>query len=372
MPLRKKVVIIGGGVIGLSIGWQLAKNSFDVTIYDRNWAGQGASWAAAGMLSPRAEVHMQASDLLQLGLASAELYPEWVGELESDSQISVDYRTHGTLMVSLDRDDQAELEHHYSMQLALDLPVEWLTGAEAREIEPYLSPRVTSAVSCKKDFQVDNRLMVQALIQAFEKFGGNLLQQTPVCKIEIQNEKAIGIRVEEKFIEADLIVLSAGCWSSQIEGLPDWARPPVRPVKGQMIAVRMDVPTILQHVIYAPDAYLAPKSDGRLLIGATCEEQGFNTNITAGGMFELLRGAWEVLPSVYELPIDETWVGLRPGSRDNAPILGKTQIKNLIMATGHYRQGILLTPVTCREISSLIMTDQPSSLIAPFMLERFV
>ena len=219
---------------------------------------------------------------------------------------------------------------------------------------------------------MDNRLMVQALIQAFEKFGGNLLQQTPVCKIEIQNEKAIGIRVEEKFIEADLIVLSAGCWSSQIEGLPDWARPPVRPVKGQMIAVRMDVPTILQHVIYAPDAYLAPKSDGRLLIGATCEEQGFNTKITAGGMFELLRGAWEALPSVYELPIDETWVGLRPGSRDNAPILGKTQIKNLIMATGHYRQGILLTPVTCREISSLIMTDQPSSLIAPFMLERFV
>ena len=371
MPLRK-VAIIGGGVIGLSIGWQLAKNNLDVTIYDRNLAGQGASWAAAGMLSPRAEAHIQESHLLQLGLASAELYPEWVEELESDSQISVDYRTHGTLMVAIDRDDQAELEHHYAVQLALDLPVEWLTGAETREIEPYLSPRVTGAVSCKNDFQVNNRLMVQALIQAFEKFGGNLRQQTPVRKIEIRNERAIGIQVQEDFIEADLIILSAGCWSSQIDGLPDWVRPPVRPVKGQMIALRMASPTTLQHVIYAPDAYLAPKSDGRLLIGATCEEQGFDTKITAGGMFELLRGAWEVLPSIYELPIDETWAGLRPGSRDNAPILGKTQIENLIMATGHYRQGILLTPVTCREINALIMTDQTSNLIAPFMLERFV
>ncbi|MEC9258309.1 MAG: glycine oxidase ThiO [Candidatus Poribacteria bacterium] len=369
--LPKKVAIIGGGVIGLSIGWQLAKNSLDVTIYDRDWAGQGASWAAAGMLSPRAEVHMQERDLLQLGLVSAELYPEWVDELESDSQTSVDYRTHGTLMVALDRDDQAELEDHYEVQRALDLPVEWLTGVEAREIEPYLSPRITSAVSCKSDVQINNRLMVQALIQAFKKFGGNLRQQTSVRKIEIQNEKAIGIQVQEDFIEADLVILSAGCWSSQIDGLPDWVRPPVRPVKGQMIALRMETPPILQHVIYAPDAYLAPKGDGRLLIGATCEEQGFDTKITAGGMFELLRGAWEVLPSIYELPIDETWAGLRPGSRDNAPILGRTQIKNLIMATGHYRQGILLTPVTCREISALIMTGQTSNLIAPFMLERF-
>ena len=367
----KEVAVIGGGVIGLSIGWQLAKNSLGVTIYEKDWAGRGASWAAAGMLSPRTEVNMQENDLLQLGLASAELYPEWVGELESDSQISVDYRTHGTLMVALNRDDQAELEHHYAVQLAHDLPVEWLTGVEAREIEPYLSPRVTSAVSCKSDFQVNNRLMVQALIQAFKKFGGNLREQTSVRKIEIQNEEAVGIQVQEDFIETDLIILSAGCWSSQVDGLPDWVRPPVRPVKGQMIALRMEAPPILQHVIYAPDAYLAPKGDGRLLIGATCEEQGFDTKITAGGMFELLRGAWEVLPSIYELPIDETWAGLRPGSRDNAPILGRTQIKNLIMATGHYRQGILLTPVTCREISALIMTGQTSNLIAPFMLERF-
>ena len=368
---KKRAVIIGGGIIGLGIGWQLAKAGCDVSIYDRNKAGRKASWAAAGMLSPLAEVNFDERNLLQIGLASYRTYPEWVEELELDSGMSVGFRTEGTLIIALDQDDARELQDLYELQTTLSLPVEWLTGAEARKIEPSLSPRTVAAISCDSDLQVDNRLMVKALIHAFQEQGGILCEDHPVEGIEIQGETAKGIFVHGALVEADVVVLAAGCWSPLIPNLPDAVRPPVRPVKGQMLALKMDEPPIIQKVIHAPDAYLVPKNDGRLLVGATSEEQGFDTQLTAGGMFELLRGAWEALPGIYDFPIVETWVGLRPGSRDNAPILGKTAIENLIMATGHYRKGILLAPTTAREITSLILTDRTSEIITPFQLLRF-
>ncbi|MCZ6678679.1 MAG: glycine oxidase ThiO [Candidatus Poribacteria bacterium] len=368
---NQRIIIIGGGVIGLGIGWQLAKAGCTVSIYERDQAGRAASWAAAGMLSPLAEVNLNEGDLRQIGLTSSQMYPKWVQELESDSGMSVELRTEGTLIIALDRDDMEELQHLYELQQMLNLPVEWLTGAEAREVESSLSPRVTAAISCDADFQVDNRLMAQALTHAFQKLGGMLHEENPVEKIEIQDEAAAGVWVNGTQVEADVVVLSAGCWSPLIPGLPEAIRPPVRPVKGQMLALQMDQPPIIQKVIHAPDTYLVPKNDGRLLVGATSEEQGFDTQLTAGGMFELLRGAWEALPGIYDFPIVETWVGLRPGSRDNAPILGKTAIENLIMATGHYRKGILLAPVTAREIASLILTGETSEIIEPFQLSRF-
>jgi len=365
----KKVIIIGGGIIGLGIGWQLAKNKVDVKIYDKGLAGRGASWAAAGMLSALAEVNMQEKDLLQLGLMSSELYPEWVEELETDSGISVGFQNEGTLIVALDYDDTEELRHHFELQKSFGLPVEWLNGSEAKNIEPSLSPRIVSAISCDSDLQVDNRLMVEALRYAFQKFGGDLYENIRVDKIEIQNGKAIGIWIGDEMVKADRIVVSAGCWSPLINGIPDML--PVRPVKGQMLALKMEDPPIIRKVIHAPDAYLVPKGDGRLLIGATSEEQGFDLQITAGGIFDLLRGAWETLPGIYDFPIVETWVGLRPGSRDNAPILGTTEVENLILATGHFRKGILLVAVTSREICSLIITGQTSDVITAFTPARF-
>ena len=366
----KNIVIIGGGIIGLSIGWQLVKRNFSVTIFDKDSAGQSASWTAAGMLSPLAEVNMQEKDLLQLGLTSAELYPGWVDELETDSQMSVEFQTEGTLIVALDRDDDQELRHHFDLQKLFNLPVEWLDGRSARNIEPALSPRVVSAISCDSDFQVDNRLVIGALKYAFQKFGGNLHEHVGVDRIEISDGTAVGVWTGDNLVKADQIIVSAGCWSALIEGIP--GNLPVRPVKGQMLALQMEDPQIVRKVIHAPDAYLVPKRDGRLLIGATSEEQGFDTQITAGGIFELLRGAWEVLPGIYDFPIIETWVGLRPGSRDNAPILGKTEVENLILATGHFRKGILLAPITAQEICSLIMTDHTSDIIAPFTPARWV
>ena len=372
-----KVIIVGGGVIGLGIGWQLAKAGCAVTIFERAQAGHGASWAAAGMLAPLAEAHFEEQELLQLGSYSLGLYSEWVRELEDDSQMSVGYRTEGTLVVALEQDDAYLLQHLYESQKLLDLHVEWISGADAREIEPLLSPKITAVISCTDDHQVDNRLMVKALIAAYKKAGGMLIEHVPVEKIEVCRGKAKGVWVKGILHEADVIVLSAGCWSREIEGLPEGVKPPVRPVKGQMLALQMESGITLQKVVRTPrakyetDVYLVPKNDGRLIVGATSEEMGFNTELTAGGLFELLRGAWEAVPGIYDLPILETWAGLRPGSRDNAPILGQTDVENLIMATGHYRNGILLTPVTAREVASLILTGQTSEIIASFQLSRF-
>ena len=376
---NKKILIIGGGVIGLGIGWQLAKTDASVTIYEQAEAGRAASWAAAGMLAPLAEAHTEEPDLLKLGCQSLACYPQWVQELETDAEMSIGYRVEGTLIVGLEPDDTHQLQHLYRAQQDLGLDVTWLTGREAREIEPALSPRVTAAIRCESDHQVDNRLMVKALGRAYQRYGGVLHENSAVENIHIENGIAVGIKTRNgKKQNGDVIVLSAGCESAQIEGIPDTIRPPVRPVKGQMLALQMEAGITVKNVIrtvrarYPTSVYLVPRADGRLIVGATSEEMGFDTRLTAGGVFELLRGAWEAVPGVYELPLLETWTGLRPGSRDNAPILGETPIENLIYATGHYRNGILLTPITAYEISKLILTGETSETIAPFRLDRFL
>ena len=375
---NKKIIIIGGGVIGLGIGWQLAKAGAAVTIYERAQAGRAASWAAAGMLAPLAEAHSEEPELLKLGSQSLARYPQWVDELETDAEMSIGYRVEGTLIVGLEPDDTHQLRHLYTSQQDLGLDVEWLTGREAREIESALSPRVTAAIRCATDHQVDNRLMVKALQRAYKACGGVLHENRTIERIVIENGVATGVHTQDGFQDAGVLILAAGCWSAQVEGLPDAAIPPVRPVKGQMLALQMEAGITVKNVIrtirarYPTPVYLVPRTDGRLIVGATSEEMGFDTRLTAGGMFELLRGAWEAVPGVYELPILETWSGLRPGSRDNAPILGKTPIENFIYATGHYRNGILLTPITAYEIAKLILTGETSETIAPFQLDRFL
>ena len=376
---NKKILIIGGGVIGLGIGWQLAKAGASVSIYERTEAGRAASWAAAGMLAPLAEAHIEEPELLKLGCESLARYPKWVRELEADAGMSIGYRVEGTLIVGLEPDDTHQLRHLYVSQQDLGLDVEWLTGRAAREIEPALSPRVTAAIHCETDHQVDNRLMVKALQRAYQRCGGMLHENNAVESIQIENGIAIGIKTQDgEKHNGDVIVLSAGCESAQIQGLPDAICPPVRPVKGQMLALQMEAGITVKNVIrtvrarYPTSVYLVPRTDGRLIVGATSEEMGFDTRLTAGGVFELLRGAWEAVPGVYELPLLETWAGLRPGSRDNAPILGETPIENLIYATGHYRNGILLTPITAYEISKLILTGETSETIVPFRLDRFL
>ena len=374
---NNKIIIIGGGVIGLGIGWQLAKAGAAVTVYERGQAGRGASWAAGGMLGPIAEAHIDELDLLKLSNQSLARYPEWVNELETDTGMSIGYRAEGTLIVGIQPDDAIQLKHAFDLYQDLGMNVEWLSGEEAREIEKALSPYITAAIRCETDHQVDNRLMVQALQTAYQGCGGVLHQNSGVEKIVIENGKATGVQTADGFQGADVCVLAAGCWSAQLGGVPDAILPPVRPVKGQMLALQMRGSVVISNVIrtvkarYPMPVYLVPRTDGRLVVGATTEELGFDTDLIVGGIYELLHGACETVPGIYELPLLETWTGLRPGSSDNAPILGETPVENLIYATGHYRNGILLTPITAYEVSKLILTGETSETIAPFHLGRF-
>jgi len=365
------VVIIGGGVIGLSIGWELVRAQRPVVILERGEAGRGASWMAAGMLAADAEIGFEEIDLYRLSRESLARWPEFAARLEADSGFSVDYRTEGTLMVADDRDSAARLRRHFEFQRQQGLSVEWLTGAEALDIEPFLAPRLAAAVLSRSDHQVDNRRLVQALRTAFLNKGGVLLERTPVQAIHSDASRPAVVTQEGERIEGSCVIVAAGAWSALIEGLVASARPPVRPVKGQMIELAIEAPFELKHVVRGPQAYLAPKSDGRMLVGATMEEMGFDARVTAGGLYKILEGAWEVVPGIYDLPVTDTWAGFRPGSRDNAPLLGPSGAPGVLFATGHYRHGILLTPVTAEEMARLVLGQETSPLLAPFSPRRF-
>lgn len=372
---RSSVGIIGAGVCGLGIGWRLAAAGCRVDVYDRNEPGRAASWAAAGMLAARAEAEPGEEMLLALDLKSQEMWPGFAAELEAASGISVEYRADGILIVALDRDDAEALQFNYDYQRGQGLDVEWLSGAEARKREPFLSPNVCAGVLSPGDHQVENRKLVEALIVAFGRAGGTLYGGTEVKAVDIRAGKARGIVLAGNDAEIrpyDVVVVAAGAWSRSLEGLPTDLRPPVRPLKGQMIAVQMDLQDpLLRQVIWAPGVYLVPRNDGRLIIGATVEEKGFEDCLTAGGVLDLLRDTWEALPGVTELPIVEMWVGHRPTSRDDAPILGPTSVDGLIMATGHHRNGILLTPITADAVSHYILSGEVMPAIEPFSINRF-
>jgi len=251
------------------------------------------------------------------------------------------------------------------------LAVVWLTGSEAREIEPFLSPKCTGAIWIEDDAQINNRRLLEALKIAFEKKGGKLYEEHPADMINIENGAVTGINIQGYDMESDTVVLAAGAWSKQIEGLPENLLPPVRPVKGQIINLRLNDSCKVTKVVRAPDVYLLPKSDGRLVIGASNEEMGYDTNPTAGEIFRLLERAWEAVPSVYDLPIESIEAGLRPGSRDHMPIIGDCDVKGLYFATGHYRNGILLTPITAFELSKWIVTGEKSDYLKDFQISRF-
>jgi glycine oxidase len=367
------VVVIGAGVIGLSIGWRLAQRGGAVTVFDRGAAGAGASHAAAGMLAICAEAEPGEEALVALGRASQALWPSFAREVEEAAGVPVDLRTEGTLLVALTADDQARLQHRLAFQKSLGLPIEWITGAEARRREPHLAPGIAGAVASPEDHQVDNRKLVAALRIAAERASVTIREHCAVERVLISGGRATGVALADGTqLAADAVVLAAGAWSRRIEGLPADARPPVRPVKGQMLALRMDpAAPLLTHVLWAPGAYLAPRRDGRLIVGATVEEKGFDTNLTAGGVLALLEGTWRALPAVEELPIEEMLVGHRPGSRDDAPILGPAPVEGLVYATGHHRNGILLTPITADAIARLVIDGDVDAVIAPFGIERF-
>jgi glycine oxidase len=369
---RNRVAVIGGGIIGLSVGWQLLRRGRDVTVFERDTAGRAASWVAAGMLAPVSEFGFENEDFLDFGQRSMEMYPRFLDELEEDSGRRITLDTRGTMMVGFHRDDTERIRRIYVFREHKGLPVQWMSGEEARELEPLLSPRATAAMWVPKDYQIDNRDLVEALKAAFLARGGELVENTAVESVRGDGGACTGVvAVGGGSYPAGATILAAGCWSGGIAGIPAGISPKVRPVKGQIVSLGSDPSYKFTRVIRAPDVYILPKGDGRLLVGATEEEMGFDDTPTAGPVMRLIERAWEAAPAVYDLPIESIDVGLRPGTRDHEPLIGASGVDNLFFATGHYRHGILLAPVTAYAMRDVVTDGRTPEWLEPFSPARF-
>ena len=352
---HRDAVVVGGGVIGLAIAWRAALRGLAVTLLDPA-PGMGASHHGAGMLAPVTEVHYGEEDLLRLNLASALRYPSFVEELEESSGTAVGYRRTGTLAVAFDADDKAALDDLHGYQATLGLRSQPLTARACRELEPYLSTAVRGGLLVDGDHQVDPRRVVAALLAACARAGVDV-RRVAARELRVEGDRVVG--VDE--LDAGSVVLAAGCWSADVCGLPPHALPPVRPVKGQILRLRDDVEhPMLRHNVRAlvrgRPIYLVPRADGEIVLGATSEEKGFDTRLTVEGTGDLLADARELLPRVSEIELVEASVGLRPGSPDNTPMIGASAMPGLVIATGHYRNGILLAPITADAVADLLTT----------------
>jgi glycine oxidase len=350
------VVVIGGGVIGLACGWRLTQRGLKVAVVDPAPAS-AASQVAAGMLAPVTEVRYGEEPLLELALESLRRYPAFVAELEASTGHVVGLRTEGTLLVATDVGDRAMLAELHDFQTSLGLDASMLTSREARVLEPALSPDIRCALLAASDHSIDNRRLTDALVAAL----GLAVVHERVAALDVSDHAVRGVRLAGgSTLSAPTILLAAGPWSSQIEGVPDAARPPVRPVKGEILRLRsrgdVELPTrSVRGFVNGHEIYLVPRATGELVVGATVEEQGFDTTVRAGAVRELLRDARAILPLVDELELVEASAGLRPGSPDNRPMIGAADgIAGLYVATGHYRNGVLLAPITADLIADEI------------------
>jgi glycine oxidase len=348
------ILVVGGGVIGLSIAWRAALRGLTVTVLDPA-PGSGASHHAAGMLAPVTEVHYGEEDLLRLNLSAAQRYPSFVAELEQAAGTPVGYRATGTLAVAFDADDKAALDELHGYQSGLGLVSQPVDARECRQLEPFLATSVRGGLLVEGDHQVDNRRLVAALLLACERERVEIRPDS-AREVQVTGDRVVGV----DGISAGHTVLAAGCWSAQLTGLPAHAQPNVRPVKGQIIRLRDDVehPVLARNVrafVRGRPIYLVPRRDGEVVLGATSEEQGFDTRLTVEGTGDLLADARVLLPRLGEIELAEMSVGLRPGSPDNAPMIGAGAMSGLLIATGHYRNGILLAPVTADAITQLIV-----------------
>lgn len=378
------VVVVGGGVIGLAVAWRAAEAGLSVTVADPDPAG-GASHAAAGMLCPVTEAHYGEEALLALNLASARAWPSFAAELEEVTGAAVGYRAEGTLAVAFDEDDLRALEELRRYHAQLDLSGERLRARECRALEPLLSPRLRGGVLVGSDHQIDTRAVTAALLAAAEGAGATVVRE-PVAELEVAGGGArgdgvgrvCGVRLGSgETVSTETVVLAAGCRSADLPGLPAACRPPVRPVKGQILRLEgpADPPVLtrtLRGLRQGRSVYLVPRAGGRIVVGATTEEKGFDTTVTAGAVRELLEDAVELVPAVAELELVEAIARLRPGTPDNAPLIGPSALPGLVVATGHYRNGFLLAPITAGTVTELLRTGSVPDVLSPFSPLRFV
>jgi glycine oxidase len=375
------VVVVGAGVIGLSCAWRLALDGLATVVVDPE-PGRGASWVAAGMLAPVNELRYGEQDLLTLNLAAAECWPAFAADLEADSGRAVGLRTEGTVLAAVDEGDAAWAAELLDFQHELGLTSEPVSVRRARQLEPALAPGLRAAVWTPGDHQVDNRRLLAALTSAVEAHGVEIRRRR-VVEVEVEDGGVRGVVLEDgDALAAPTVVVAAGHDSGSLPGLGEPALP-VRPVKGQILRLRGPArPPLLHHTVRAivqgASVYVVPRDDGTVVVGATVEERGRDTSVTAGAVYELLRDARRVVPGLSELELEETIAGLRPGSPDNAPLIGTLparpggpDVAGLVVATGHFRNGILLAPITAAAVTGLVRGgDLPPELL-PFSPARF-
>lgn len=370
VPGGAGTVVVGGGVVGLSVAWRALRRGEDVVVVDPA-PGSGASHAAAGMLAPVSEVTYTEEPLLRLGLASLARWPDFAAELAAESGHDLDYRTDGTLDVAFGPDDLAALEDMAGFLDQLGLAVQRLTGRECRRLEPMLAPAVRGGLLVAGDAWVDPRRVVAALLAVL----GKRVVPARVTGLELAGDAVRGVRLASgETISARTTVLAAGAWSGALDGLPPGLLPPVRPVKGQILRLRSPRPLLSRCVrgtVHGSPAYLVPRRDGELVLGATQEELGFDTRVTAGALYELLRDARELVPGVTELELADVVAGLRPGTPDNLPLIGPAGPEGLVLATGHHRGGVLLAPLTAEALWPQTLDEEARQALAACAPERF-
>lgn len=375
MAQHPDTLVVGGGVAGLGVAWRLAQRGMGVTVVDPE-PGAGASHAAAGMIAPVSESTFGEERLLALAVESARRWPAFAADLEAAAGRDVGYRTDGTLVVGLDADDLRAVDVLHAFQRELGLEVSRLRARECRALEPSLAPGIRGGLFVPGDHQVDNRATTAALLTAAERAGVSFVRE-PVVEVVVEGDRATGLRLENgDGLHAAHVVVAAGAWSARLPGLPAEAVPPVRPVKGQIVrlAGRADAPLLtrsVRAVARGRAVYLVPRTDGSVVVGGTVEELGYDATVTAEGVRSVLDAAFEVVPGVDGLAFVEATAGLRPGTPDNAPVLGPAALDGLVMATGHYRHGFLLLPVTADAVAEAVATGRVPDEIVPFSPLRF-
>jgi len=366
--MARDVIIVGGGVIGCSIAWRLAQAGLKVTVFERGRVGCEASRAAAGMLSPQGESQTP-GPFFDLCLRGRAMYRSFAEELNDASGIDVEYKDEGTLFVVLQGEDDQEKTRWATWQKEAGLPLEHVSADDLRKIEPAVTESATRAIFLAQEHQVENRHLMDALEVAMNRAGVELIEGSEVTAIATDHGKATGVMFAGRRLDADVVVVAAGTWASPLLE-PLGLNVKVIPARGQMIAVS-GRRRPLSRVLHSSKIYLVPRRDGRILIGATVEYAGFLKAVTVGAMKHLLSAAVELAPSLRGFEIVETWCGLRPDTLDHLPIMGPSGVNNLLLATGHFRNGILLAPITAGLVSDVIVTGRVSPDLEPFSANRF-
>ncbi|MDM8527634.1 glycine oxidase ThiO [Anaerolineales bacterium HSG24] len=364
------ITIVGGGIFGLSIGWYLARAGRSVTLLERGKVGQGTTQASAGMVMPWKISASFNADLFELQRASCDRWSDFAAELNAKSDKPFEFRAIGRYFLMLDKKALKRVGKQYEFHRQIGFSLDWLSGDELREREPHASPEIQAAVFSPLSCQVDNQGLIEALRQAFLGAGGILREETSVLELLTNGNQVQGVRLEGETVPTKTVILTTGVWLDQLAGVPSMLHNIIQPIKGQILTLQMsETEPLIKRQMIGP-IYLVPRHNGRLIVGTTIEEAGFNIQPTAGGMYHILRKAQLILPSIIDLPILEIRVGLRPTGPNRLPVMGKTDVDGLFFASGGHSHGVLLSPIVAEAMTELVMTGTPPPIISPFAIKE--